>query len=242
VSGHHAVPEASHVPSTARPDGWYPDPMEPNGQRYWSSGRWTFWTSRPKTDGQPAEQTDVLERERRALGLPPPQEHGQLTGSAGGISGVSDVSDRAVGDQATPAEDASQQLRQDIATAKARMNGLGIGAGKEIRLLVGYLRPEEQVLALAAGNLEGTGVIACTNQRLLFLFKGVVRSKFVELNWNQVKGMAYDLRTSSFLVYTVKVTKRARPAVVFGSVNRKDAEVLAVAVEHAAAAPRIEMT
>jgi hypothetical protein len=145
MSGRHAVPEAFHVPPTARADGWYSDPMEPNGQRYWRAGRWTFWTTRPKTDGQRAEEADVLERERHALGLPNQQEHRERTAGAGGISWVGEVSDRAFGDQAAAAQDASQQLRQDIAEAKARMSGLGIGAGKEIRLLGGYLRPEEQV-------------------------------------------------------------------------------------------------
>jgi hypothetical protein len=121
------------------------------------------------------------------------------------------------------------------------MKGNGIGSGKEIRLLTEKLRGEEHVLAIAGATGEGIGVLACTDQRLLFLFQGIIRSQWVEFNWNQIKGLAYDQRSKQFAVFTTKITKRAKPAAQFTNVHPHDADQVSLAVQHAAAAPRLEM-
>jgi hypothetical protein len=49
-----------------------------------------------------------------------------------------------------------------------------VGSIKEVG---GYLGPEERVVALTGAHGEGLGVLACTNQRLLFFFVGLVRGR-----------------------------------------------------------------
>jgi hypothetical protein len=73
--------------------------------------------------------------------------------------------------------EAAPALRPDIAHAVSRVSGLLVGSMKEVNLLAGYLRPEERVLALTGAQGEGFGVLACTSQRLLFLFVGIVRKQ-----------------------------------------------------------------
>jgi hypothetical protein len=87
-------------------------------------------------------------------------------------------------DQAPPAVPA---LRPDVAQALERVRGALVGSMKEVNLLGGYLGPEERVLALTSAQGEGLGVLACTNQRLLFLFVGLVRKQLLQVNGNQAK-------------------------------------------------------
>ncbi|MEV6230011.1 hypothetical protein AB0L88_19335 [Saccharopolyspora shandongensis] len=112
---------------------------------------------------------------------------------------------------------------------------------KEINLLPGYLRPEERVLALASAQGEGFGVLACTNQRLIFLFVGLLRRQFLDTNWNEAKAIRYDQSTRTFAVYTAKPTKRAVPAMAVRVASLEDARVVAHAAQTASAAPRLDI-
>ena len=141
--------------------------------------------------------------------------------------------------QTEPDRTRSAGLRGDIAAARADAKLL-IGVEKEIRLLEGHLRQEERVVALAGAIGAGTGVLACTEHRLLFLFVGIVRKQFLEAQWNQVRHVIYDLASRRFEVYTVRKTKRAVPALSVLVPHREDAIRVAQAAEASSAAPRID--
>ncbi|SHG97067.1 DUF2510 domain-containing protein [Streptoalloteichus hindustanus] len=132
-------------------------------------------------------------------------------------------------------------LRPDIATALNRVRGLLVGSMREINLLEGYLQPEEQVLALTGAQGDGTGVLVCTNQRLLFLFVGLLRKQFLRVDWNQAKAVIYDQATRTFAVYTTKPTRRAVPALAVRVGNIGDAQAVVQAAQAAAAAPRLDI-
>ncbi|WP_229796438.1 DUF2510 domain-containing protein [Saccharothrix coeruleofusca] len=132
-------------------------------------------------------------------------------------------------------------LRLDVAQALERVRGLLVGSMKEVNLLGDHLRPEEQVLALTAAQGEGWGVLACTNHRLLFLFVGLVRKQFLQVDWNQTRGITYDRSTKTFAVYTTKPTKRAVPAMAVRVPNLTDAQAVAQAAQAASAAPRLDV-
>ncbi|HWO63435.1 MAG TPA: DUF2510 domain-containing protein [Umezawaea sp.] len=136
---------------------------------------------------------------------------------------------------------ATRTLRPDLVQALERVRGALVGSMKEINLLEGYLGPEERVLALTGARGEGTGVLACTDQRLLFLFEGVLRRQFLHVHWNQAKGVTYDRNTRIFAVYTVKPTKRAVPALAVRVGNLSDAQAVAHAAQYASAAPRLDI-
>jgi hypothetical protein len=145
---------------------------------------------------------------------------------------------------AEPGQDDSGQripsnLREDIAAAKAEARTL-IGAEKEIRLLEKHLHSEERVVAIAGARGNGIGVLACTNQRLIFLFAGLLNHQFLEVNWNHARQVSYNLTNKQFAVYTGKVTKRSLPALAVTVPHRDDAVRIARAAEAASAAPRLE--
>jgi len=141
----------------------------------------------------------------------------------------------------TPAPAAKEQprLRQDIAAAQSAAAGL-LGAGKEIKLLEQFLRGDEQVAALAGAIGTGTGVLVCTNERLLFLFVGIVNKQVLEVSWNQVRHIVYDRTTKTFATYYNKPSKRNKPWWTVKVPNPNDAIRVARAAEDAANAPRLE--
>jgi hypothetical protein len=139
-----------------------------------------------------------------------------------------------------PAE-AAPALRPDIAHAVSRVSGLLVGSMKEVNLLAGHLRPEERVLALTGAQGEGFGVLACTSQRLLFLFVGIVRKQVLEVDWNQAKAAIYNRSTKVLAVYTTRPTKRAVPAMAVRVNNAADAHAIVDAAEAASAAPRLDV-
>ncbi|MCP2167254.1 DUF2510 domain-containing protein [Goodfellowiella coeruleoviolacea] len=143
--------------------------------------------------------------------------------------------------QAAEPEAATTGLRPDIASALQRVRGTLIGSMKEVNLLADYLEPEEHVLALAGAQGDGHGVLACTNQRLLFLFVGLIRRQFLQVNWNQAKAVRYDRSTATFAVYTTKPTKRAVPAMAVRVPRLADANAVAEAAQAASAAPRLDI-
>ena len=139
-----------------------------------------------------------------------------------------------------PAPKSPVGLRDDIAEA-ANAAGNLLGAGREIRLLEGRLQPDERVVALTSALAGGWGVLACTNQRIMFLFSGMLSEKFCEVDWNQAREVSYDMSAKSFQVYTVKRTKRAVPALSVTVGDKKDAIRVAEAARAASAAPRLDV-
>jgi hypothetical protein len=140
-----------------------------------------------------------------------------------------------------PAPPPAPTLRPDVAQALERVRGMLVGSMKEVNLRGRHLRPEERVLALTGAQGDGSGVLACTNHRLLFLFVGVVRRQFLEVDWNRVKGVTYDRVSTLFAVYTAKPTKRAVPAPAVRVRNLADAQAVAQAAQAASAAPRLDV-
>jgi hypothetical protein len=49
VPGYGVVP--SMAPPAGPPPGWYADPSDPSGQRWWDGQRWTATASRPQPSG-----------------------------------------------------------------------------------------------------------------------------------------------------------------------------------------------
>ncbi|MFF1614697.1 DUF2510 domain-containing protein [Amycolatopsis sp. NPDC058278] len=137
--------------------------------------------------------------------------------------------------------EAPPALRPDIAHAVSRVSGLLMGSMKEVNLLAGFLRPEERVLALTGAQGEGFGVLACTTQRLVFLFVGIVRKQFLEVEWNQAKAAVFNRSTKFLAVYTTRPTKRAVPAMAVKVSNVSDAHAIVHAAEAASAAPRLDI-
>lgn len=140
--------------------------------------------------------------------------------------------------QPTPPAAPPPTLRPDIAAALQRVRGGLTGSMKEIHQLGNHLHPDEQVLALTGAQGDGLGVLACTNHRLLFLFTGLIRHQFLQVNWNQTKAIIYNQTTKTFAVYT---TKRAIPAMAIRVANLTDAQTVAEAARTAAAAPRLDI-
>ncbi|GHG12231.1 MULTISPECIES: DUF2510 domain-containing protein [Amycolatopsis] len=140
-----------------------------------------------------------------------------------------------------PAEAPPPALRPDIAQAVSRVSGLLVGSRKEVNLLAAFLRPEERVLALTGAQGEGFGVLACTTQRLLFLFVGIVRKQVLEVDWNQAKAAVYNRSTKFLAVYTTRPSKRAIPAMAVRVNNVSDAHAIVNAAEAASAAPRLDI-
>ena len=210
-------------PATPPPAAWYPDPLNQQLRRYFDGTRWTYWTA------DPTRQPD-----QSAAASSAPVD-GPFDSPAVGLIGDP------VPVGAGPAGAGGQgALREDIANARAEAQAL-VGAGKEIRLLEQYLRPEERVVALSAAQGSGMGVLACTNQRLPFVFVGIVNRQFFEIDWNQARNVVYDVRTKVFAVYTGKVTKRAVPAFSVRVPARPDAERISRAAVAASAAPRLDI-
>lgn len=140
-----------------------------------------------------------------------------------------------------PYEAHAPTLRSDILQAKNAAGLLLLGAGKEIAQLEAYLVPEERVLALTSATGDGIGVLACTNQRLLFIFVGLLRSQHLAVNWNETREIVYDRSSGQFEVFTVRRTKRATPALSVRVPRQADAERIYRAAQSASAAPRIDM-
>jgi hypothetical protein len=144
--------------------------------------------------------------------------------------------------QQPPPSPAPPALRPDISVALQRVRGGLAGSMKEVLQLGNHLNPEEHVLALTGAQGDGLGVLACTNHRLLFLFAGLIRHQFLQVNWNQTKAIIYNRTTKTFAVYTTKPTKRAVPALAVRVANLTDAQTVAEAARTAAAAPRLDIT
>jgi hypothetical protein len=102
-------------------------------------------------------------------------------------------------------------LRPDIAAAMAQASNM-LGSAKEARLLPTKLLPGEEVHGVAGGLLDGFGVLACTNLRLLFFFKGVMRETFRWAQWDDIGAIELGPDGKTVHVFVGKRLKRSQPA------------------------------
>ncbi|WP_229680342.1 DUF2510 domain-containing protein [Saccharopolyspora thermophila] len=140
-----------------------------------------------------------------------------------------------------PATPPPRTFRPDVAAALERMRGARVGTMTKIALLPDYLQPEERVLALAAAQGDGLGVLACTNRRLLFLFAGLLQRQFRHVDWNTARAVVYNHTTRTFAGYTREPGTRAVPAMVVRIDRVDDAEAVACAARAASAVPRLDV-
>ena len=81
--------------------------------------------------------------------------------------------------------------RPDIAAAAERMPSR-FGAKRELKALPEELHPGETVEQIASGMYsDGVGILVATNFRLLFLFKGLVRSITEDFAYNRISSIEY---------------------------------------------------
>ena len=93
--------------------------------------------------------------------------------------------------------------RQDIADAISRMPSK-FGAKRELKALPDELGPGETVEIIASGTYsDGVGILVATNRRLLFLFKGLVRSISEDFAYDRISSIEYKggLALASINVY-----------------------------------------
>lgn len=122
----------------------------------------------------------------------------------------------------TPQADTEPQLRADIAAAAARLGKIGaLGAGKELRHLESHLHPGEDVIEIGVGHAPdaagkvtgGIGVLACTNQRAIFLFVGLLNQVIHQAAWQHVTAIGCDPHGRDVHVFEGRITKRSRPTI-----------------------------
>ena len=97
------------------------------------------------------------------------------------------------------------------------------GAKRELRLVAGYLDPDERALRMATGYRGSkSGLLVLTDRRLMFLWKGLVRENQESVPLDLVTAVALKrgLATS-----TIK-TQGAQSKEEIEKVNKKDAEAL----------------
>jgi hypothetical protein len=83
-------------------------------------------------------------------------------------------------------------LRPDIQAA-ASIAGTTLGAKREIRKLASYLREGELVTYLASGTYgDGTGIIALTDRRLLFLKDGVMKQVSEDFPFDRISSIQWS--------------------------------------------------
>lgn len=93
--------------------------------------------------------------------------------------------------------------RQDIADAIARMPSK-LGAKKELKALPDELWEGETVEVIASGTYsDGVGILVATDRRLLFLFKGLIRSISEDFAYARISSIEYKggMAFASVIVY-----------------------------------------
>ena len=142
----------------------------------------------------------------------------------------------------TAARSLPVSLRSDIAAAQDRVREGLAGAEQEIRELERHLRPEETVLALTPATHQGLGLLGCTNQRLLFLFSGLIRRQLLQVDWDTTRALVYDRPSRELSAYRTDRDPRAAPALTVRVASLDDATALGRAALRASPAPRLEVT
>lgn len=117
-------------------------------------------------------------------------------------------------------------LRPDVAAAKARMRG-SIGGGREIKRLTEHLWPDETVELMAVGNYgRGTGLLALTNRRLLFILDGMLAKTSEDFPLDKISSIQW---ASGLALGTITVFASGNKAEI-KNVNKDNGKVIVDAV------------
>lgn len=120
----------------------------------------------------------------------------------------------------------SDELRPDIAAAMARMQ-TKLGAKREIRRLIEYLWEGERVDFLASGQYgPGTGLVALTDRRMLFVKDGVMSKSTEDFPLEKISSVQWS---SGMLLGTMIVFASGNKAEI-KSMDKKDGKQLADAL------------
>ncbi|MGW5052556.1 PH domain-containing protein [Actinokineospora sp. NPDC004072] len=85
----------------------------------------------------------------------------------------------------------AESLRPDIQAAKDRMQ-TRVGAGREIKRLTNHLWEGESVRLMAAGRYGGgTGLVALTDRRLLFIMDGFTRQTIEDFPLDKISSVQW---------------------------------------------------
>jgi hypothetical protein len=83
-------------------------------------------------------------------------------------------------------------LRADVAAAKNKMR-VKFGAGREIKRLTGHLWEGETVEQMTTGTYgKGTGLVALTDRRLLFIHEGVMSHSSEDFPMDKVSSVQWS--------------------------------------------------
>jgi hypothetical protein len=116
--------------------------------------------------------------------------------------------------------------REDIATAVARM-GWKLGGKREIKKLTEHLNEGELVRFIAQGAYRnGQGIVVLTDQRLLFVFHGLVRQAVEDFPLDRISSVATK---SGMVTGEVKVHASGNEAVI-SHIVKADLKLLADAL------------
>lgn len=107
--------------------------------------------------------------------------------------------------------DGMVEARADIAEAFGRVKN-SFGMRREIKNLPEHLEPGEQVLEVAGGRFaRGSGLLALTNRRVVFLFHGLVHTDLEEFRLARIDSVAVS---SGVLWSTITLTVAGNRAVI----------------------------
>ncbi|GAB2987630.1 hypothetical protein GCM10027184_45770 [Saccharothrix stipae] len=122
----------------------------------------------------------------------------------------------------------ADDLRPDIQAAKDKMQAR-IGAGREIKRLVEYLREGEQVELMAAGAYgPGQGLVVLSDRRLLFVKDGIGRQVTEDFPIEKVSSVQWS---SGMALGNLTVFASGNKAEIKG-MNKKDGKQIADAVRN----------
>jgi hypothetical protein len=120
----------------------------------------------------------------------------------------------------------SDDLRPDIAAAQARMQSK-IGAKREIRRLIEYLWEGERVDYLASGQYgPGTGIVALTDRRLLFVKDGMMSKSTEDFPLEKIASVQW----SSGMIFGTLIVFASGNKAEIKQMDKKDGKQIADAL------------
>lgn len=127
----------------------------------------------------------------------------------------------------------ADELRSDIAEAKARMN-VKLGAGREIKRLLGHLWEGETVMAMTAGNYgRGTGLVVLTDRRLMFVQDGIMSKQSEDFPLDKISSVQWS---SGLALGTITIFASGNKAEI-KNVNKADGKSIVDTVRARLASP-----
>lgn len=179
------------------PAGWYPTG---DVQRYWDGADWTEHTAplSPSAEPQHGERGKKAER----------------------------LAKREAREASAGAAKPSDEIREDIAAAMSKMS-YKLGSKREIKRLPEHLWEGELVNLLTAGMYgAGTGVLALTDRRLLFLKDGIMAKTSEDFPLEKISSIQWS---SGMLLGTITVFASGNKAEIT-QVQKQDGKAITDAV------------